>query len=623
MFNITLSRVLVYILVSSVFGSAFAATESLPISTETNSTEINQNIDKINHLFTQKEQELPYQQLVRLPTKMIKNRQLYSPTILAKAYALLADAALYRGDSEQAFQFAEDGLGQGEIEQEVRLILLMKVADSYYEKSKYNRLLKIIIQAVNLAQKPKYRRYLLNAYAYQASAYALLGQYNQAYSNLKLIDDMLTKYPKYSNQIELLQILAIAHYNLGHYQTSLTLHLKLLKLQFDLQQKRNLARTYYNVALTYLKLKQYDDAYNAFWQMKMLADKKEAPILLAYAELGLGETLFKQGEFEVAYTSLIKAEKLFKGRNLTRPYLSNLLVLAQVAIETQRNIFANKILRMAEKIAVNVELTREQVELYKMLSLSYQQEDNYQKALQMLNKYWRMRIKFKQVDNQHINLPNKTKELTNKSKALALKFSNKGQLYTQYHNKNKQLRMIIWIFIFIILALIIVVFALWFKHRSYLLHADYRELEQPLDYMPAPLRTKKNYQQCYKRARKFNYSLTVGYLHVVNWSELSFQFSDKIMTEVANTIAHIINDNLTEFDQVGLLAEGEYILLFPHRTQREVNTKVKHIADEIGARFFANLGDFSVIISAASQTADIQDIDPFVFLAQLTDSLKN
>ena len=617
MLKIKLCRILFYLFMCSVFGRAFAVTESVEMSDK-----VSQNITQINHLFEQQEQELPYQQLINLPTQVLKNRQYYSPTILAKAYGILADAALYRGDSEQAFQFAEDGLGQGEIEREVRLILLMKVAAGYYEKSKYITLLKIIKQAVNLAQKPKNVRYLLDAYAYQASAYALLGQYNQAYFQLRLIDNMLTKHPKYSNQIELLQILAIAHFNLEHYQTSLTLHLKLLKLQFDLQQKRNLAKTYYNVALTYLKLKQYDDAYNAFWQMKILADKKSAPILLAYADLGLGETLFKQGEFEVAYRSLVKAEKLFKGRNLTRPYLSNLLVLAQVATATHRNVFANKILRIAEKKAENVELTREQIELYKMLSLSYQQEDNYKKALLMLNKYWQLRIKLKQQENQKITPPKKDQQLTNKSKALALKFSEKGQLYTQYHNKNKRLRIIIWVLIFITLALIIVVFALWFKHKSYLLHANYQELEQPLDYIAPPLKTKKNYQQCYKRARKFNYALTVGYLNVVNWSELSFQFSDKVMAEVASAIAHIVNNNLGEFDQTGLLADGEYILLFPHRTQSEINAKVKHITDEISARFFANLGDFSVIISAASQTADIQDIDPFVFLSQLTDSLK-
>jgi GGDEF domain-containing protein len=319
----------------------------------------------------------------------------------------------------------------------------------------------------------------------------------------------------------------------------------------------------------------------------------------------------------------VKAEKLFKGRHLIRPYLSNLLVLVQVSKATNRTIFANQILKMAEKIAADVELTREQIELYKMLSLNYQQNGNYRTALQMLLRYWQLREKFKQTTDQKINLPENIKTLSDKGKELALKFSEKGQVYTQYHNKNKQLRVIIWGLIFVVMGVIIVAFALWFKHKSYLLHADSRELEQPLDYIPSPLHTKKNYYQCYKRARKFNYPLTVGYLQVTNWEELSFQFSSKVMAEVAETIAHIINENLDEFDQVGLLAKGEYILLFPHRTQIEVKAKVKHISDEISARFFANLGDFSVIISSTSKTADIQDIDPFVFLAQLTGSLKN
>ena len=586
---------------------------------------LTENTQQLNLLFTKRMQDLPYQQLINLPTKIINNKHQYPATIRAKAYILLADAALTLGDSSKAFQLAEKGLKEDKIATPVQLILLMKIAAGYYEKSQYIKLITIAQQAIKLAENPLYKQYLLNAYAYQAAAYALLGQYKEAYNQLTLIDNTLTKYPQYSNQIELLQILAIAHYNLKHYHTSLTLHLKLLKLQFDLKQKRNIAKTYYNVALAYLKLKQYDNAYNAFWQMKVLANKKSAPIILAYAELGLGETLYKQGEFERAYSALIKAEKLFKDRNLIRPYLTNLLFLSQAAMATDRYVFASRILQRAEKIAANVELTAEQIELYKMLAKVYKQNTNYKKALQMLTKYWQLRERFKQDNEQQAySRENKdTQEIADKSQELALKFSEKGQLYTQFHDKNQRLRIFVWILIFVILSLIIVIITLWLKHRSYLRHANYRELEQPLDYMAAPITTKQSYQHCFKRSRKFSYPLTIGYIKVVNWSDLVFHCNRKVLIEVSNTIATIINQNLSEYEHAGLLTEGEYLLLFPHQMQAEIADKMKHISDEISARFFANLGDFSVIISSASQTATIKDIDPSIFLAQLTESLKN
>jgi tetratricopeptide (TPR) repeat protein len=579
------------------------------------------NVKAINHLFAQQQQELSYLQRVTLPSLIIKNRKKYSKTTIAKAFSLLADAAFYKGDSARAFQFAQDGLAQDSIEQNVQLDLLLKVAAGYYEKGKYKSLLKIALKAINLAQKSNNTYYLLNAYAYQAAAYALLGQYNLAYRQLQLIDDVLTQQPDFSTQVELVQILALAHHNLGHYQTALTLYLKLLKLQFDLSQTKNIAQTYYNLALTYLKLTKYNDAYNAFWQMKLLAEKKSAPILLAYAELGIGKTLFQQNDYKGAYASLLKAEKLFKGQNLSKAYLSNLIALAQVAIKTKREVFAGQILRKAQTVAANTELTREQIKLYKMLSANYQQQQDYNNALLMLTQYVQLDKKFQQQELIATKALKHTEKIANKSEQLALKISEKSSLYTEFHSKNQRLRKFVWLLFFTIVLLMVVVAALWIKHRRYLQHIDYTALEQPLDYMPSPIITKKNYQQCYKKSRKYNYPLTVAYLKVVNWSELLFHFKSKVMADVANTLACIINENTDEFVEFGLIAPGEYILLYPHQTKSEISEETKQLVAEISARFFANLGDFSVTMDMALATADVQDIDPFVFLAQLSNTL--
>ena len=80
-------------------------------------------------------------------------------------------------------------------------------------------------------------------------------------------------------------------------------------------------------------------------------------------------------------------------------------------------------------------------------------------------------------------------------------------------------------------------------------------------------------------------------------------------------------EQLTEFDQAGLLNDGEYLLLFEHQCEDEVKGKIISLEQALSVRFFANLGDFSVTISYALKKPDFKDIDPYVFLARLCESV--
>jgi len=401
--------------------------------------DIDKNIAESNAFFNRVEDLSSYQRVVNLATQIINNRQKYDNTTIAISFSLLADAAIYEGDSDSAFQFAQDGLKQGRIDRVVQLKLFTRLAAGFYAKGNYNSVLKTSTQSIFLAQDKKYLPYLLESYGYRAIANALLGHYQQAYVDLQTIDQLLDKNPQQANQLELLRILAVANLNLGDYKTSVTLHLKLLKLQFSLARKENIERTYYNLATAYLKLERYDDAYNAFWEVKKLSEKKLAPILLAYAQLGLGEVLLQQGENELAYASLIKAEKLFKGKNLNKAYLSNLIALAKVSQNTNRELFASQLLQKAERLAQRTGLTRDQIVLYKMLSSNYKKQDNYRKALRMLNKFLQLSELFKRSRVEKAELQVKAKLTTDKSRKLLLKLSEKSTLFTEFSNKNHRL----------------------------------------------------------------------------------------------------------------------------------------------------------------------------------------
>ena len=608
----------------ALYCACLPATFASPATIEKNErNNIEKNITLINSYYRYKGETPAYDSIVSMATTVIKNSQNYQDTIRAKAYVLLADAAIYQGDTEKAVQFSQDGLTQGTIDTDVKLNLLMKVSAGFYIQSNYQAVLNTIEQVLKLTESEKYLKYRLSAFGYQATIYALKGDYEQAYERLKKIDDILAKNPRFTDQIELLQILALANHNLRDFNTSLALHLKLLQIQFNLNLKENIERTYYYLAQAYLKLERYDDAYNTFWQVKLLAEKKSAPILLAYAELGMGETLYEQGNYDLAYSSLIKAEKLFRGKNLTKLYLTNLIVLSKVAKETGRTIFASQLLKKAEELSLKVQLDPDQIILYQMLAHKYKYQGNYKKALALLNKYLHASDKLKGEELTKAKLPKNAKQTSQKSKELAIMLSEKGSLYADYNKNHQRLISYIWGLVIVVIILAITLLYLWVKYRNYRLQVEYSEVEQPKDYLLSPTKTKNIYQQHYKEARKFEYPLTVVYILVRNWHDLSHHFTKRVMKDVHKAIASLINENISEFEISGCLNQGEYIVLFPHRNKQELATELTQLSEAIKTRFFANLGEFSVIIEMSAQTPDIQDIDPFVFLAQLTEQLKS
>lgn len=136
------------------------------------------------------------------------------------------------------------------------------------------------------------------------------------------------------------------------------------------------------------------------------------------------------------------------------------------------------------------------------------------------------------------------------------------------------------------------------------------------------MQTKQLYQTNFNMARKYDYPLTLGYISITNWQELSFQFNKKTVSEVSRGISSLINEHLNEFENAGLINDGEYLLFFPHQNIDEVTKTIETLISALKLRFFANLGEFSVIIAYSIENPDFQDIDPYIFLSRLSDSIK-
>jgi len=222
--------------------------------------------------------------------------------------------------------------------------------------------------------------------------------------------------------------------------------------------------------------------------------------------------------------------------------------------------------------------------------------------------------------NQPLNIL-KGEQSIIQSRELAVKLAKDNELSNSFSLKLQQQKSIIISLSVLIVLLLITFFGFIIKLRTKKRVSVYESEERPSYILASPMQTKHDYQLAFKKARTYQYPLRVSYFVIENWQELIFLCSKKSLNEVRRDIASVINEQLTEFDQAGLLNDGEYLLLFEHQSEEEIKEKITSLAQALSVRFFANLGDFSVTINYALKSPDYKDIDPYIFLARLCESV--
>jgi len=584
---------------------------------------IDKNIIDVNQYFIQDYENISYEKVITLSRSIIEHRENYSNDTLGKTFVLLANVASNKGEYDDAFQFAQDGLSLMGLKSSIKLSLLLKITDGYYKKEKYQQAQEFATNVIVMADRLEDLKFRLIALSYRAVAYALQNQNDLALNDLKQVEKLSLDNPQYADHLSLLEILSTAHYYLGDYQTSLTIENKLLTLRYDLQKTASINNTYLNLARVYLKLSLFDDAYNAYWEARKLSQENKSPIQFAYAELGLAEVLLQQKEYRSAYESLLSAKKIFKEKIITKPYLTTLIFLAEVTPYLDKKAMSKQYLQQAKLVANGMNLSIKQSQLYLLLSNMYQENNDYLNALKMHKLYLEV---FQTSYNKHHQADtltsNENLSSNAKSRNIALKLAEQSKLSSQFTAKFIQQKQTIYLLIITIVLLLLIFSFFMLRHRTLRLNKVYDEVEQPIDFLASPFQTKNIYQLNYKMARKFDYPLAIGYFSIVNWQELSFHFNDKVMVEVSKTLATLFNEYRGEFDTLGMINGGEYLLLCPHQEELELVEKLTLIVTAIKGRVFANLGEHSVKIGYAYGTPMAQDIDPYIFLSRLSESTK-
>jgi hypothetical protein len=207
------------------------------------------------------------------------------------------------------------------------------------------------------------------------------------------------------------------------------------------------------------------------------------------------------------------------------------------------------------------------------------------------------------------------------SKRLVVKLAENSELSVSFVGKYQKQRAIIISLSVLVFLLLFTLVGLFFIRRAHKMKLAYEEIEKPTYAIATPPQTKCIYQLVFHKARKFNYPLNVGYLIIDNLQELTFHFNRKSISEVTKEIGSLINDHITEFDYAGLLNEGEYLLLFEYQLSQETSIKLDNLVQAINTRAFATLGDFPVTMKYSLNTPNFKDIDPYLFLARIVESV--
>jgi GGDEF domain-containing protein len=575
--------------------------------------------EAINDYYLLRKELLLAQDVVDTAQAVVNNRDQFSSNIVAKAFSLLSDVAFNQGNLLVAFQFAQYGSEIDKIDVELQLDLMLKIARGYYAQGNYIQLKDTSQSAAWLAEQANDMNYHLQALAYSVVAYALSAEYDLAVKTLNKVETLLSQNQTNVDQITLLETIAQAHFYLSEYDNAVELLNNVIKLRIDMARTEGIAHSYHLVANAYFQLQQYDDAYNAFWQSLQFAKQYKLVIHAAYAELGLGQVLYEQQQLKPAKARLMNAQIVFNQYNLVRVKLSTKISLVKVMFALGEQIEAEAMLISAQSLAKNIVLSPQQIELYLLLTDYYKAKNNLPQAIKNQSHYLSLYQGLYPNVSVKDSFATAAISTSDKAKKLALNLAEQSQLSLEFNEKYAQQKMLIILLASLLsCSAIFIIFCRFQAHRLKL-NLSYDEIELPQNQLAQPVQTKRWYQQQYKIARKYQYDISIIYLKIENWQELSFRFNRKILADVSKVLAIIINENIDEEDYAGIISTGEYLFLCPHQNIEQALIKFDRIKQAINTRFFANLGDFSVKVVFAVDSPSIQDIDPYVFLSRLSE----
>jgi GGDEF domain-containing protein len=579
---------------------------------------VSENIQQIEQLFSGQQQQ-SNDEIIALAQQVVSAYRQYDDNTLGKTYLLLAKVAASNNELSKAIQFIEDGLHRSNISWQVKTQLLTSQCDILLRLSQLKALHQCADNLLKTQLLSPQKTIQLLAMSYKALAFALDKKYQLTIQLIKQMTPILAEEHQAIGNINLLLNLALTHDLLGSYQVALSYYTQLLALKFEHDHTQDIAHTYYGIAREYRQLNKLDDAFNAYWEGRRIAEKQQQLVMMAMGDLGLADLDIAQQRYQPAYDKLIKVEKIlrYETEQFPNPYRLTLMLLAKAAFGVNKPLVAYQLLSQVEAMIDSKNLPREQIELLLLLAKKQQYQGNDGKALEYVFQYVEQMSAYYQSDQLVHQAAIDAIEVAKENNFITQNSMIQNQLNQQLKQLKQSYRYLQVAFLIVVVVMTLGLLVCWQRNRELKLTFDLIDTERPDYYLPNSRLTQKEYQKAFMQARKYHYPLTVVYLTISNWADLTQSFRRKVVIDVSKTIATLINEHITDFDFAGRLADGEFLLYFPHQQPTEVNAILVRLNAALKAQLFANLGAFSVMIDYQLAMPETQDIDPFIFLSKL------
>ena len=227
-----------------------------------------------------------------------------------------------------------------------------------------------------------------------AESYNLRGSINRDQSNLRdALDNFLSAIKLFEELKMPIKVAGIQN-NIGliyaeikEYRTALAYYFKAEKINLAAGEKAFLAINYNNIATCYQKLNQFNSAQT--YLNKSLALRHEVSdtmgMAMAYHNIGINHQLTDDKDSAVFFFN--KSLSYLGNMNENMGHAYNYLELGNTLLQQEKLAEAEKYLLNALRISNNNELEGLKVEIYKYLSLLYQQKNDYHKAFTFQDLY--------------------------------------------------------------------------------------------------------------------------------------------------------------------------------------------------------------------------------------------
>lgn len=532
-----------------------------------------------------------------------------------RALYLCAEAAYYLADDQVSLAYALHGLALNLDDKWLKLKLLQITMQVYYQQGLFGKMSAASQQLLQLASASNEGdlAFQVLALSYSAIANAEFGDNQRVSEYITDVEQLLLANQFLLAQPELVEAVANTYQHLQHFHTASLLFDKALRLRYSQNNMVNIERSYLAVAQSYLQQQKFDDALTTFEQVKRLGLEKKSALMLAHAHLGEAQVYFARQYFQQALNLALLAEQTYQKHQLKGQQFKTVTLIAvlfqQQANTEQAEFWARKALALAGNVPVNSSHSM----LYKLLAEQRVDQARFKQALSYYQRYMTLEQQFHHNNfiKDHASLL--TSQL---NQNLMLKMSELNEVKANYQKKFATQEQVI-------LALMATAFIFMFTTALFLVKKRRLAIsvlndDKPTNSLKSPTETKHCYQLQYKMARKYHYPLSIAYIAIENWQELSFHFNDKVLKEVANDIAVLLSESIDEFETIGTInGASEFVLLCPHQSISEIKLRILALVNIIEANHFANLGDFSLKVNYRCGEPEAKDIDPYIYLSKL------